>query len=108
MSGVTGFGASGLGACWRAPDWAHAERAGPRTLCSKVESAKALNPAPHPLVVDPPQAELDFDNDDDVRVMLLVHDTKPPFLDGRVVFTKQVGPSSRSINIQIDTLVHVY
>lgn len=36
------------------------------------------------------QAELDFDNDDDVRTMLLVHDTKPPFLDGRVIFTKQV------------------
>lgn len=32
---------------------------------------------------------MDFDKDDDVRAVLLVHDTKPPFLDGRVVFTKQ-------------------
>lgn len=34
---------------------------------------------------------MDFDNDADVRVLLLVHDTKPPFLDGRFLFTKQKG-----------------
>lgn len=30
------------------------------------------------------------DNDDmeDQRVILMVHDIKPPFLDGRIVFTK--------------------
>ncbi len=38
------------------------------------------------------QVEMDFDNDADVRVMLLVHDTKPPFIDGRVLYTKQTGP----------------
>ncbi len=27
-----------------------------------------------------------------MRAILLVHDTKPPFLDGRVLFTKQKGP----------------
>ena len=38
------------------------------------------------------QVETDFENDNDVRVMLLVHDTKPPFLDGRYVYTKQSEP----------------
>jgi len=33
--------------------------------------------------------ETDFSNDNDVRAVLIVHDTKPPFLDGRVSFTKQ-------------------
>ncbi|GAA5865683.1 hypothetical protein JCM3774_004965 [Rhodotorula dairenensis] len=39
--------------------------------------------------------QLDFDNLDDEeesRVHLLVHDLKPPFLDGRVAFTKQLEP----------------
>ncbi len=35
------------------------------------------------------QVETDFSNDNDVRAVLIVHDTKPPFLDGRVSFTKQ-------------------
>ena len=35
------------------------------------------------------QVDTDFTNDDDVRAILIVHDTKPPFLDGRVVYTKQ-------------------
>jgi pre-mRNA-splicing factor ATP-dependent RNA helicase DHX38/PRP16 len=26
---------------------------------------------------------------DEERVILMVHDIKPPFLDGRIVFTKQ-------------------
>lgn len=26
------------------------------------------------------------------RVTLIVHDIKPPFLDGRTVFTKQIEP----------------
>ena len=30
-----------------------------------------------------------------VRVLLLVHDTKPPFLDGRFLFTKQKGALPR-------------
>ena len=31
----------------------------------------------------------DFDQDEEARTTLLVHDTRPPFLDGRIVFTKQ-------------------
>lgn len=38
------------------------------------------------------QVDTDFSNDSDIRTMLLVHDTKPPFLDGRVIFTKQSEP----------------
>jgi len=35
----------------------------------------------------------DFDDDEDsTRIHLLVHDLKPPFLDGRTVFTKQLDP----------------
>ncbi|CAI5509132.1 unnamed protein product [Closterium sp. Naga37s-1] len=34
----------------------------------------------------------DIDDEDENRVLLLVHDTKPPFLDGRIVFTKQQEP----------------
>ena len=37
----------------------------------------------------PVQVDTDFTNDDDVRAILIVHDTKPPFLDGRVSYTKQ-------------------
>ncbi|CAG8467669.1 8308_t:CDS:2 [Paraglomus occultum] len=34
--------------------------------------------------------DLDFEDDLESRIHLLVHDLKPPFLDGRVVFTKQL------------------
>eukprot|EP00897_Mesotaenium_endlicherianum_P006766 jgi/Mesen1/6117/ME000311S05210 len=34
----------------------------------------------------------DVDDEEEERVLLLVHDTKPPFLDGRVVYTKQQEP----------------
>ena len=36
------------------------------------------------------QVALTFDSEEETRVHLLVHDLQPPFLDGRVVFTKQV------------------
>ena len=37
--------------------------------------------------------DADFEDDEDsTRVHLLVHDLKPPFLDGRTVFTKQLDP----------------
>lgn len=39
--------------------------------------------------------KLDFDtldDDEETRVHLLVHDLKPPFLDGRLAFTKQLDP----------------
>ena len=35
----------------------------------------------------------DFNDDEDaMRVHILVHDLKPPFLDGKTVFTKQIDP----------------
>ncbi|SCZ94412.1 BZ3500_MvSof-1268-A1-R1_Chr12-2g03882 [Microbotryum saponariae] len=39
--------------------------------------------------------QLDFDSlddDEETKVHLLVHDLKPPFLDGRLTFTKQLDP----------------
>ncbi|KAK4790198.1 hypothetical protein SAY86_017502 [Trapa natans] len=38
------------------------------------------------------EVQTDFDDEEECKVILLVHDTKPPFLDGRVVFTKQAEP----------------
>ena len=43
-------------------------------------------------VVNPLEVDLDMNHDGDSRVLLLVHDTRPPFLDGRFLFTKQKGP----------------
>lgn len=34
------------------------------------------------------QVSTEYDNEDENRVLLLVHDTKPPFLEGKVVGTK--------------------
>lgn len=34
---------------------------------------------------------LDFDTDKEERVLLLVHDTKPPFLEGKVFSGKTAG-----------------
>jgi len=36
--------------------------------------------------------DLDFEDEEETRVHLLVHDTKPPFLSGQTVFTKQQEP----------------
>ncbi|GKV14740.1 hypothetical protein SLEP1_g25564 [Rubroshorea leprosula] len=36
--------------------------------------------------------QTEFDDDEYHKVILLVHDTKPPFLDKRVAFTKQARP----------------
>ena len=47
----------------------------------------------------------DFDDDDAVRVHLLVHDLKPPFLDGKTVFTKQLEPVPAVRNAQSDMAV---
>ncbi|KAL8052410.1 hypothetical protein ABFX02_05G002500 [Erythranthe guttata] len=38
------------------------------------------------------EVQTEFDNEEERKVILLVHDTKPPFLDGRIVFTKQAEP----------------
>lgn len=38
------------------------------------------------------EVQTEFDDEEEKRVILLVHDTKPPFLDGRIVFTTQSAP----------------
>lgn len=36
--------------------------------------------------------DLDFEDESESTVHVMVHDLKPPFLDGRTVFTKQLEP----------------
>lgn len=49
---------------------------------------------------------LDFEDDEDtVRVHLLVHELRPPFLDGKTVFTKQTEPVSAVRDAQSDMAV---
>ena len=36
--------------------------------------------------------DLDFEDESESAVHVMVHDLKPPFLDGRTVFTKQLEP----------------
>lgn len=43
-------------------------------------------------VVQRLEVDDDFDEDNEARVHLLVHNIVPPFLDGRIVFTKQPEP----------------
>ena len=38
------------------------------------------------------EMDLDFDKDSDIRVVLLVHDARPPFLDASLLFSEQKGP----------------
>ena len=45
------------------------------------------------------------DDNDDTRIHLLVHDLKPPFLDGKTVFTKQLDPISAVRDPQSDMAV---
>lgn len=33
-----------------------------------------------------------MDEEDTTRVTLMVHDFKPPFLDGKIIYTKQIDP----------------
>lgn len=47
----------------------------------------------------------DFDDDDGVRIHLLVHDLKPPFLDGKTIFTKQLEPVPAVRDSQSDMAV---
>lgn len=43
-------------------------------------------------VVQAIHGDEDFDDENVARVHLLVHNIVPPFLDGRIVFTKQPEP----------------
>jgi pre-mRNA-splicing factor ATP-dependent RNA helicase DHX38/PRP16 len=45
------------------------------------------------------------DDEEETRVHLLVHDLKPPFLDGKTVFTKQLEPVSAVRDPQSDMAV---
>jgi hypothetical protein len=36
--------------------------------------------------------DLDFEDESESTVHVMVHDIKPPFLDGRTVFTRQLDP----------------
>lgn len=48
----------------------------------------------------------DFEDDDDTtRIHLLTHDLKPPFLDGKTIFTKQLDPVSAVLDPQSDMAV---
>ena len=48
----------------------------------------------------------DFEDDnEDMRIHLLVHDLKPPFLDGKTIFTKQLEPVSAVRDPQSDMAV---
>lgn len=43
-------------------------------------------------VVQRLEVDEDFEEDNEARVHLLVHNIVPPFLDGRIAFTKQPEP----------------
>jgi hypothetical protein len=36
--------------------------------------------------------DMDFEDDSDSKVHVLIHDLKPPFLDGTIAYTKQLDP----------------
>ncbi|RDA94201.1 hypothetical protein CP533_6539 [Ophiocordyceps camponoti-saundersi (nom. inval.)] len=48
---------------------------------------------------------VDFDDDEATRIHLLVHDLRPPFLDGRTIFTKQLEPVPAVRDYQSDMAV---
>ncbi|KAG5974348.1 hypothetical protein E4U55_008226 [Claviceps digitariae] len=47
----------------------------------------------------------DFDDEEATRIHLLVHDLRPPFLDGRTIFTKQLEPVPAVRDYQSDMAV---
>lgn len=38
------------------------------------------------------EVDLDFEDESESTVHVITHDLKPPFLDGRIVYTKQLDP----------------
>ncbi|RDA85644.1 hypothetical protein CP532_3527 [Ophiocordyceps camponoti-leonardi (nom. inval.)] len=48
---------------------------------------------------------VDFDDEEATRIHLLVHDLRPPFLDGRTIFTKQLEPVPAVRDYQSDMAV---
>ena len=53
-------------------------------------------------VVQKLEVDDDFEDDQEARVHLLVHNIVPPFLDGRIVFTKQPEPV---IPVKVHTVI---
>lgn len=51
-------------------------------------------------VVQRLEVDEDFEEDNAAKVHLLVHNLVPPFLDGRIVFTKQVNNSIAYLDFQ--------
>lgn len=47
----------------------------------------------------------DFEDDEDSKVHVLVHDLKPPFLDGRTAYTKQLEPINPVKDVTSDLAV---
>ena len=46
----------------------------------------------------------DFDDENEARVHLQVHNIVPPFLDGRIIFTKQPEPVvPLRVNLSVDS-----
>lgn len=48
-------------------------------------------------VVQRLEVDEDFEEDNAAKVHLLVHNLVPPFLDGRIVFTKQVSNTKADV-----------
>lgn len=59
-------------------------------------------------VVSQLSVDTDFEDDQEARVHLLVHNSKPPFLDGRIVFTKQQEPVLSVKDPTSDLAVRIY
>lgn len=49
--------------------------------------------------------DLDFEDESESTVHVIVHDIKPPFLDGRTVFTKQLDPINPIRDLSSDMAV---
>lgn len=50
-------------------------------------------------VVQRLEVDEDFEEDNATKVHLLVHNLVPPFLDGRIVFTKQASKNMKDTSI---------
>lgn len=46
----------------------------------------------HSGVASQADLDMDFEDDQDSKVHVLIHDLKPPFLDGTIAYTKQLDP----------------
>jgi pre-mRNA-splicing factor ATP-dependent RNA helicase DHX38/PRP16 len=58
---------------------------------NKWETNRMINSGAVKIKRDPNETN-DLDEDDECRVLIQVNDIKPPFLDGRIIFTTQMDP----------------